>query len=35
MVIAAISTVFALLKENNRVSFIQERKIMFFTAVIE
>ena len=26
-VIAAISTVFALLKENNRVSIIQERKI--------
>ena len=35
LVIATMSTVFALVKESNRVSFNQERKIMFFTAVIQ
>ena len=29
----AMSIVFALAKKSNRVLFIQERKIMFFTAV--
>ena len=33
-VIVGISKVFALVKKRNRNSFIQERKIMFFTAVI-
>ena len=33
-VIAPMSTVRALVKKGNRNSFIQERKIMFFTVVI-